>query len=84
MQNNDVIKVDDVTEEMMLEATKVVEKQKKEEKEKKESSTIGTAIVIGASVAVGAIALYGLYKMFSNSHVDEDVGYLVTNHNDIR
>ena len=32
MQNNDVIKVDDVTEEMMIEATKVVEQQKKEER----------------------------------------------------
>lgn len=83
MQNNDVIKVDDVTEEMMLEATKVVEKQKKEEKEKKESSTIGTAIAIGASVAVGAIALYGLYKMFTSNFTDEDVGYLVSG-DDIR
>ena len=83
MQNNDVIKVDDITEEMLLEATKVVEQQKKEEKEKKESCT-SSAVAIGASVAVGAIALYGLYKMFSNSHVDEDVGYLVTNHDDIR
>jgi hypothetical protein len=83
MQNNDVIKVDDVTEEMLIEATKVVEQQKKEEKEK-ESCLLNSPVAIGVSVAVGALALYGLYKMFSNSHVDEDVGYLVTNQNDIR
>ena len=78
-----VFKIDNVTPEMVLAASRVVEEQKKEEKEKKESCT-SSAVAIGASVAVGAIALYGLYKMFSNSHVDEDVGYLVTNHDDIR
>ena len=63
MQNNDVIKVDDVTEEMLIEATKVVEQQKKEEKEKE--SSLATDILIGAAVVTGVVCVgAGLYYAY--------------------